>query len=42
MENAFGRHANSVVMEDYGLKSNAFLLAINICLAILREIDGDS
>ena len=42
IENAFGRHANTVVMEDFGLKSNALLLAINICLAILREINGEA
>ena len=39
INNAFGRHANVVVMEDFGLKNNALLLALNTCVAILRELD---
>ena len=38
INNAFGRHANAVVMEDYGLKNNAYLLAVNFVVQILREI----
>lgn len=38
---ALGRHANVVVMEEFGLKSNALLLGINLCLQVIcREIDG--
>lgn len=40
LNNAFGRHANVVVMEDFGLKNNALLLGINISLTILEELDG--
>lgn len=40
VNNAFGRHANVVVMEDFGLKNNALLLGINISLSILRELDS--
>ncbi|WP_152551527.1 hypothetical protein [Polycyclovorans algicola] len=42
VENAFGRHANVVVMEDFGLRSNSLLLAINICVAILRELQEEA
>lgn len=37
MENAFSRHANVVLRETYGVKNNAYLLAINIAAAISRE-----
>jgi hypothetical protein len=40
LNNAFGRHANVVVMEGFGLKNNALLLGINISLSILQELDG--
>ena len=38
INNAFGRHGNAAVMEDFGLKNNAYLLAINFVVQILREI----
>lgn len=40
VNNAFGRYANVVVMEDFGLKDNALLLGINISLSILKELEG--
>ncbi|HEY0209502.1 hypothetical protein [Acerihabitans sp.] len=39
IENAFSRHSNAVSPEDYGVNDNAYLLAINIAVAILREAD---
>ena len=33
------RHANVVLMEEYGLKRNALLLGVNLCLAIVRELE---
>ena len=41
INNAFGRRANEAVMDDFGLKSNAYLLAINFVVQILREIDKE-
>jgi hypothetical protein len=37
--NALGRHANVVLMEDFGLKNNALLLGVNLCTAILHELE---
>lgn len=37
INNAFLRHANAEVMEDYGLKNNAIFFAINIAIKIIEE-----
>ena len=36
---ALARHANVVLMEEYGLKRNALLLGVNLCLEIVRELE---
>ena len=40
LNNAFGRHANVVVMEDFGLRNNVLFLGINISLSIFQELDS--
>ena len=37
-ENAMDRHANTVMMEDFGLQNNALYLGINIVLLIINEV----
>ena len=39
MNSALSRHANAVVMEDYRLKGNAYLLAVNIAVAVMQEVN---
>lgn len=36
---AMSRHANVVLMEDFGLKDNALLMAINVVLSVMREAE---
>jgi len=36
-EDAMDRHANTVIMEDFGLRSNALYLGVNIVLLIIDE-----
>ena len=38
INDAFGRHTNAYVMEDYGLHNNAIFFAINVAVKILDEI----
>lgn len=37
VNDAFDRHANAIIMEDFGLKNNALYLAINIAVSVLQE-----
>jgi len=39
MENALARHTNVISPETYGVVDNAYLLAINVIMAISREAD---
>ncbi|EOD8891551.1 hypothetical protein ACJ5W8_002522 [Klebsiella pneumoniae] len=39
LEDAFARHANVVTEGTYGVVDDAFLLAINVTVAIMREAD---
>lgn len=39
LENALSRHANVVYPETYGVVDDAYLLAINVIVAISREAD---
>ncbi|MBW4211787.1 hypothetical protein [Enterobacter asburiae] len=40
LEDAFARHANVITEGTYGVVDDAFLLAINVTVAIMREADG--
>lgn len=39
VENAFSRHSNVVTEDTFGVVDDAFLLAINVTIAIMREAD---
>jgi hypothetical protein len=36
---ALSRHANVALMEEFGLKRNALLFGVNLCLAVVRELE---
>ncbi|MDA8481068.1 hypothetical protein NNO04_20565 [Citrobacter sp. Awk 4] len=39
LEDAFSRHANVITEGTYGVVDDAYLLAINVTVAIMREAD---
>ncbi|HVY05215.1 MAG TPA: hypothetical protein VHB46_04490 [Burkholderiales bacterium] len=41
IENGFARHANVAVMEEFGLRNNVMLMAVNIAVAIQAEQDPE-
>lgn len=40
LENAFSRHANTITEGTYGVVDDAYLLAINVTVNIMREADN--